>query len=84
MKVEYVTPDEYQGDIMGDLNRRRGRIMNMEAKNFATDHSMLRCRSPRCLVTRPPFGRFQKGAASYSMEPSHFEACACPDCGGRA
>src|SRR6202007_3394770 len=36
MKVECVTPDEYQGDIMGDLNRRRGKILNMEAKNLAT------------------------------------------------
>ena len=36
MKVECVTPDEYQGDLMGDLNRRRGRIINMETKNLAT------------------------------------------------
>src|SRR6201988_4705356 len=34
MKVECVTPEEYQGDLMGDLNRRRGRILNMEEKNF--------------------------------------------------
>jgi len=26
MKVENATPEEYQGDIMGDLNRRRGKI----------------------------------------------------------
>ena len=29
MKVENITPDEYQGDIMGDLNRRRGRIISV-------------------------------------------------------
>jgi hypothetical protein len=33
MKVENSTPEEYQGDIMGDLNRRRGKIMSIEAKN---------------------------------------------------
>ena len=36
MKVEVTTPDEYQGDLLGDLNRRRGRIEAIEAKNNAT------------------------------------------------
>ena len=31
MKVEVETPDEYMGDVMGDLNSRRGRILGMEA-----------------------------------------------------
>ena len=30
MKVEVVTPEDYYGDIIGDLNRRRGQIMGME------------------------------------------------------
>jgi elongation factor G len=30
MKVEVVTPEDYMGDIIGDLNRRRGIIMSME------------------------------------------------------
>jgi elongation factor G len=30
MKVEVVTPEEYMGDVIGDLNRRRGQIQNME------------------------------------------------------
>ena len=30
MKVEVVTPEEYMGDIMGDLNRRRGIVLGME------------------------------------------------------
>ncbi|HEX7194369.1 MAG TPA: elongation factor G [Chthoniobacterales bacterium] len=72
MKVECVTPDEYQGDIMGDLNRRRGRIVNMEAKNFAT---IVHAEVPLAEM----FGyatairSLSKGRASYSMEPSHFE-----------
>src|SRR5438128_9341909 len=36
MKVEVTTPDEYQGDLLGDLNRRRGRIVSIEVKNGAT------------------------------------------------
>jgi elongation factor G len=30
MKVEVVTPEEYSGDVIGDLNRRRGQIQGME------------------------------------------------------
>jgi elongation factor G len=30
MKVEVVTPEEYSGDVIGDLNRRRGQILGME------------------------------------------------------
>ncbi len=37
MKVEVTTPDEYQGDIMGDINRRRGKIKSIEAKNGPDD-----------------------------------------------
>src|SRR6267378_4259161 len=33
MKVEVTTPDEYQGDLLGDNSRRRGKILNIEAKD---------------------------------------------------
>ena len=36
MKVECTTPDEYQGDLLGDINRRRGTIVSIEAKNGQT------------------------------------------------
>jgi elongation factor G len=32
MRVEVVVPEEYMGDIMGDINSRRGRIQSMEAR----------------------------------------------------
>jgi elongation factor G len=35
MKVEVVTPDDYMGDIIGDLNSRRGQIMGMEPRGNA-------------------------------------------------
>jgi elongation factor G len=72
MKVEVTTPDEYQGDLLGDLNRRRGRIMSIEAKNGATS---LNAEVPLAEM----FGyatairSLSKGRASYSMEPFSFE-----------
>ena len=33
MKVEVETPEEYMGDVMGDLSSRRGRILGMEVKS---------------------------------------------------
>lgn len=72
MKVEVTTPDEYQGDLLGDLNRRRGRINAIEAKNQAT---ILNAHVPLAEL----FGyatiirSLSKGRAGYSMEPSHFE-----------
>ncbi|MDT8377204.1 MAG: elongation factor G [Mariprofundaceae bacterium] len=35
MKVEVVTPEDYMGDIVGDLNRRRGKIMGMHERGIA-------------------------------------------------
>ena len=36
MKVEVTTPDEYQGDLLGDINRRRGIINGIDAKGGQT------------------------------------------------
>jgi elongation factor G len=35
MKVEVVTPEDYMGDVVGDLNRRRGKIMGMNDRGIA-------------------------------------------------
>lgn len=72
MKVEVSTPEEYQGDLLGDLNRRRGKIHSIEAKNQAT---ILNSDVPLAEL----FGyatvirSLSKGRAAYSMTPSHFE-----------
>lgn len=72
MKVEVTTPDEYQGDLLGDLNRRRGKIVSIEAKEGTT---ALRAEVPLAEM----FGyatairSLSKGRASYSMEPFRFE-----------
>ena len=36
MDVEVVTPDEYQGDIIGDINRRRGQINGVDSNGTLT------------------------------------------------
>jgi elongation factor G len=72
MKVENITPDEFQGDIMGDLNRRRARISGVETKGKL---SIVTAEVPLAEL----FGyatairSLSKGRSSYSMEPSHFE-----------
>jgi len=71
MKVECTTPDEYQGDLLGDINRRRGTIVSIEAKNGQT---ILNAQVPLAEM----FGyatairSLSKGRASYSMEPLSF------------
>jgi elongation factor G len=72
MKVEVTTPDEYQGDLLGDLNRRRGKIIGIEAKSGQT---ILNAEVPLAEM----FGyatairSLSKGRAAYSMEPLAFE-----------
>ena len=72
MKVEVATPDEYQGDLLGDINRRRGIIQGVDAKAGQT---MLNAHVPLAEM----FGyatairSLSKGRASYSMEPLSFE-----------
>jgi elongation factor G len=72
MKVEVTTPDEYQGDLLGDISRRRGHIVNIEAKQGQT---ILNAQVPLAEM----FGyatairSLSKGRASYSMEPLTFQ-----------
>ncbi len=72
MQVEVETPETYQGDIMGDLNRRRGQIQNIDAKPSFVSISAL-------VPLVEMFGystivrSLSKGRASFSMEPASFE-----------
>jgi len=65
-------PDEYQGDLLGDINRRRGKIVSIEAKDTST---VLSAEVPLAEM----FGyatairSLSKGRAAYSMEPFRFE-----------
>jgi elongation factor G len=72
MKVEVTVPEEFQGDIMGDINRRRGQIQGMDMRDGV-------CIINALVPLETMFGyatdirNVSKGRASYSMEPSHFE-----------
>jgi elongation factor G len=71
MKVEVITPEDYMGDVMGDLNRRRGLVQGMED---GPSGKSIRAEVPLSEM----FGyatdlRSQtQGRASYTMEFSHY------------
>ncbi len=72
MKVEAVTPDQYMGDVIGDLNARRGRIVTMEQRGAL-----------RIIGAEVPLAEMfgyatalrshTQGRATYTMEFSHYE-----------
>ena len=72
MKVEVVTPEEYMGDVIADLNKRRGHVEKMEAKVGAR---LIRARVPLA----EQFGyvtvlrTLTSGRATSAMEFSHYE-----------
>jgi len=72
MRVEVVTPEEFLGDVMGDLNARRGRIEGMERRG---NTQVVRARVPLAEM----FGyatdlrSMTQGRASYTMFFSHYE-----------
>jgi elongation factor G len=72
MKVENITPEEYQGDICGDLSRRRGSIESIETRgNLTIIHANVPLAELFGYATA--IRSLSKGRSSYSMEPSHFE-----------
>ncbi len=72
MKVEVTAPDEFMGDVMGDLNRRRGHVEGMEPRGNA---QVIRAKVPLAEM----FGyatdlrSMTQGRATYSMEFSHYQ-----------
>jgi elongation factor G len=73
MAMEVVTPEQYMGDIIGDLSSRRGKITEMRPDKGGTQ--VVRAQVPLSEV----FGyatamrSMSQGRATYSMEPSHYE-----------
>ena len=72
MKVEVLVPEEYMGDVIGDLNSRRGRIEGMEMRSGA-----------QAIHTSVPLAEMfgyatdlrsrTQGRGNYSMEFSHYD-----------
>ena len=73
MKVVVTVPEDYMGDVMGDLNSRRGQIQGMEARTGGV----------QCITANVPLSEMfgyatdlrskTQGRGQYVMEPSHFE-----------
>jgi elongation factor G len=72
MKVEVVTPEENMGDVVGDLNRRRGQIDGMDSRGIA---KVIKAKVPLSEM----FGyvtslrTITSGRASSTMEFSHYD-----------
>jgi len=71
MKVSVTTPEDYMGDVMGDINSRRGQILGMENRNGA---AQVEANVPLSAMFGYATDLRSKtqGRANYSMEPSHY------------
>ncbi|WP_010498882.1 elongation factor G [Paenibacillus elgii] len=72
MKVEVTVPEEYMGDVMGDLNSRRGRIEGMDTRHGA---QVIRAKVPlsEMFGYSTTLRSRTQGRGVYSMEISHYE-----------
>jgi elongation factor G len=72
MRVEVCTPNDYAGDLMGDLNGRRGRIAGMDTRGHMT---VIRAQVPlaEMLTYEQHLTSATGGRGSYQMEHSHYD-----------
>jgi elongation factor G len=72
MKIEVIVPDEYMGDIMGDLNSRRGKIIGVESKG---NNQVVKAAVPMAEILKyaPDLKSMTGGRGTFTMEFSHSE-----------
>jgi elongation factor G len=72
MNVEINVPENYSGDIMGNLNGRRGRIQGMESKGGST---VIKAQVPlaEMLTYASDLTSMTQGRGTYAMEYSHYD-----------
>ena len=72
MRVVVTTPEDYLGDVMGDINRRRGKIQNQGNEKGVV---LFECEVPlsEMFGYSTTLRSLSSGRATYTMEPSHFE-----------
>ncbi len=68
MKVEVETPEDYMGDVMGDLNSRRGRILGMDGRGAGSQVIAAEVPLAEMFGYATQLRSMTKGRASYSME----------------
>ena len=71
MKVSVITPDDYVGDVIGDINSRRGLMQGMEPRNGATQINAMVPLSNMFGYATDLRSKTQ-GRGQYTMEPSHY------------
>ena len=71
MKVSVIVPDEYMGDVIGDLNGRRGQITKLEARAGAQQIDAFVPLAEMFGYATDLRSRTQ-GRGQYTMEPSHY------------
>jgi elongation factor G len=72
MKVEVTTPDEYMGDVIGDLSSRRAQVVGTQKRGMVT---VILATVPLAELSgyATLLRSLSKGRATYYMEPSHYE-----------
>jgi elongation factor G len=72
MKVEITAPQEFAGDIMGDLNARRGRVQGMDAKGT---QQIVKAQVPQSemLTYQSTLNSITQARGSYHMEFAHYD-----------
>jgi len=72
MEVEIVTPEEYMGDVIGDVNSRRGRVLHMEAH---ANNQIIKCVVPlsEMFGYATDLRSLTQGRANYSMQFAAYE-----------
>jgi elongation factor G len=73
MKVEVVTPEDYVGDVIGDLNSRRGQIQGQEMRGIAT---VINAHVPLANMFKyvDTLRSMSQGRAQYTMQFDHYSA----------
>ncbi|MCR4398623.1 MAG: elongation factor G [Firmicutes bacterium] len=72
MKVEVMIPDQFMGDVMGDLNKKRGKIVGMEPRGSS---QVIKALAPLAEMARYAIDlrSMTQGRGTYTMEFSHYE-----------
>ena len=72
MKVVFIVPEEYMGDVIGDMNSRRGQIQSMEATQPGIQEITANVPLSEMFGYATDLRSKTQGRGVYSMEPSHF------------
>jgi elongation factor G len=72
MKIEVIVPDEFMGDVMGDMNSRRGKIIGVEARGSS---QVVKAAVPMAEILKyaPDLRSMTGGRGTFTVEFSHYE-----------